>query len=109
MGNRATKAKYQEYHASKRLAERYGVKYTQYLHDSILCAINKNKATLVLKQSNRVSIYDVTVTIREEEVLTTTPGQCKIRVAYDSKRKTIVTALTTDMNPADQIELEEFI
>lgn len=107
MPKRENKAKTQERHTEKRLAERYGLKYTQFMHDTVLNLIHRNACTLVFKQSLRVSVLDVHYTVREADILDHTRAQCgniKLRLAYDKHRKTLITALSPDMDPKEVLE-----
>ena len=95
-----SKSKTLEEHATKRLAERFGVKLTQCLWDDILHQIHNKKATFYKKQSNRVTIWDVLVNIREQEVLDdkAEAGDLMVRIVYDKMRKCIISVLTLDMD-----------
>lgn len=109
MSKRESKAKTQERHTEKRLAERYGLKYTQFLHDTVLHKIHCNAAVLVYKQSLRVTIWDVSYNVRETDILDQDRAQCgwiKLRLAYDKHRKTLITALSPDMDPREVSEDE---
>ncbi len=90
-------------HTTKRLRERYGLKYTQLLHDTLLNHVYSQKASLVCKQSNRVSVFDTVYDVRESDIYSdlTPPGPTRIRFAYDGMRKTLITVLSVDMNPSD--------
>lgn len=97
-----SKTKTLEQHTARRLRERYGLKYTQMLFDSILHQIHKNKAKFVLRQSLRVTLWDVVYNVRQQDIENgslAVPGEQTIRVAYDKMRKTIITVLSLDMDP----------
>lgn len=78
-------------HARRRAMTRYGIKLTLNMHDRIVSKIYLNGSTLVERQSNRISIHDVSV---EGKVY---------RVVYDNTRKVLVTFLYQDMDgwPSD--------
>jgi hypothetical protein len=96
-----TKAMCQNIHARHRFTQRLGLRLTQRLHDEIIHAIRVGRASVVLRQSHRVSLLDVQVTIREDEIVDNTvyktAGPATIRVVYDHKRGTIATGLTPEM------------
>ena len=97
-----------EEHATRRLAERFGVKLIQLLWDNILHQIHSGKAKFYKKQSNRVSIWDVIINVREQEVLDARakPGDLTVRIVYDKMRKCLVSALTLDMDcEPDDVEV----
>lgn len=71
-------------HARKRAMTRYGLRLTKHVHDTIVALIHVSGSTLVKRQSNRVSVHDVTL---DEETY---------RVAYDCQRKVLVTFLYQD-------------
>lgn len=101
---RKPKHKTLEEHTKRRLAERYGLKYTQLLHDTLLYNLRNGKAQLVQKQSLRVTVFDSVYEVRETDIddhAKAKPGQVRIRFAYDRNRKTLITVLAPDMHPAD--------
>jgi hypothetical protein len=71
-------------HAMRRANERYGIRLTQHDLVTIIRDIQDGRAAFVVKQSHRVSLFDVDV------------QETKIRVAYDKVRKSIATVLTMD-------------
>ena len=96
-----SKSKTLEEHTERRLAERFGIKMTQFLWDTILHHIHHGKAVFYKKQSNRVSIWDVTVLVRQNEIedeQRAKPGPLTVRIVYDKMRKCLVSALTPDMD-----------
>lgn len=101
-----SKTKTLKEHTAKRLRERYGLKYTQRLHDTLLHMIRCGQAKLVVKQSLRVSVFDVVCDIKEADICnsTVTPGPMPIRFAYDRNRKTLITVLAPDMHPDDMAD-----
>lgn len=97
-------------HTARRLVERYGLKYTQLLRDTLLHQVHSGKATLVKKQSLRVSIWDGTYEVREQDIADTRlakAGETRIRYAYDKSRKTLITVLLPDMHPDDLDQYED--
>ena len=95
-----TKKQCQTEHAHNRFLERFGVRLTQFLRDNILYQIHGGKAVLHRQKSRRVSIWNLTVMIRNAEILDDRRAQLgplTIRVVYDALRKNIVSVLTLDM------------
>jgi hypothetical protein len=84
MRRQSDKRKAQLRHAARRANERYGLQLS--IHDlhRIIHDIQDGRASFVVKQSHRVSLFDVDVQDQ------------KIRVAYDRVRKSIATVLTMD-------------
>ena len=76
-----TKEQSQNIHARRRFQERFGIFLTKELKAEILQTIHKGFASFVEKQSNRISLFDVTI------------KGSTIRVVYDKVRKNIVSAL----------------
>lgn len=72
-------------HAKRRAYLRYGLRLTQDDMSRIVRSIQDGIAVPVVKQSHRITLFDVTV------------QETTIRVAYDRVRKSIATVLTTDM------------
>ena len=100
-----------ETHCQKRLKERYGLKYSQIMRDTLISHIRKGIGVCVVyEQSNRVKIYDIDYEIHQNDL----DGFCgyqagqtiTVRAVYDKSRKTFCTFLTTDMDPAQQYDLE---
>lgn len=83
MSKKATKTKreWETNHARKRFFERYGKNFNKAMRKTFISMIQTGKASLIEKQSNRVSKYSV---FYENELYW---------VIYDSNRKNIVTAL----------------
>lgn len=107
--SRKPKHKTLEEHTKRRLSERYGLKYTQYLHDSLIHKLRNGQAQLVVKQSLRVTVFDAIYEVREADIYDSAkakPGDVRIRFAYDKNRKTLITVLSPDMNP-DAIKDED--
>ena len=99
---RTPKHKALEKHTERRLGERYGLKYTQLLHDTLLYKLRNNQAQLVARQTLRVAIFDATYEVREADIYDAAkakPGEVRIRFVYDKIRKTLITVLLPDMNP----------
>ena len=108
--SRKLKHKTLEEHTKRRLSERYGLKYTQYLHDTLLYKLRNGQAQLVVKQSLRVAVFDTIYEVREADIYDSAkakPGEVRIRFAYDRNRKTLITVLSPDMHPDDIEELGE--
>jgi hypothetical protein len=79
------KKKQQESHAKRRFRERFGVNLTHDQHDLLLKQISTNRAKFIERQSNRITVWEVTLSTGE-----------KAQVVHDSKRHLIVTALYVD-------------
>lgn len=86
-----SKKKDQTRHVQKRAIERFGINLSEAQQQALIRQIQQGNAKFVIKQSNRITIFDV-----EHEGNT-------IRVVYDKDRKSLATVLTTDMNPVGQI------
>jgi len=71
-------------HTRRRAAERFGVALSQSAYKQIIQDIQKGVAIFLKRQSNMVTIWEVTA---EEEVMV---------AFYDKRRKTIKTVLTPD-------------
>lgn len=105
---RDNKAKAQTHHAKRKLEERYGLRLSQFIHDSLLYAIHHQGATLVKRQSHRVALYDITYQVRLADIIddkVAHAGPTTIRVVYDKLRGNIVTALGLDMYGFDEENL----
>ncbi len=94
-----SKANQQISHCRRRLRERFGIVLTQWLYDQIIGKIRSGEAALFMRQSCRVTIWDISLDLRPEEF----PGCIKhetmnVRIVYDSQRHTLVSALTLDMD-----------
>lgn len=98
----------QSEHFSKRLRDRYGLKDTQFLKDSLLFSIRNNKAKLIKKQSNRVFIFDIDYSARQQDFVEKlqTKQELTIRVVYDKLRKNLVSALPKNFEDADNNIME---
>ena len=71
----------QRNHAKRRFKQRYGIDFNQQMRQEFRRLIQSNQCVLVEKQSNRISIWDVTY---EGNVY---------RIVYDKQRKNVVTVL----------------
>ncbi len=104
-----SKARTLKNHTKKRLLERYGLNYSQYIEDNIKGQISKNKAILIHKQSNRVSVYLCQYNILEKDIADpdlAKVGDSNIFIVYDKHRKTIITVLTEQMVKSNDFDLE---
>jgi len=86
-----SKKQTQKEHAKRRFAERLGIRFSQYLNDMLLHKIHFSGAKLVVKQSNRVAVFEVAFTPREQDMLVGVPKEIIVHIVYDRYRKTIVT------------------
>lgn len=80
-----TKAQSQTRHAKRRAIQRFGAALTATDIRSIVASIQSGAARFHLRQSNRVSLFEVRHSDRD------------MLAVYDSKRHTIITFLTFDM------------
>lgn len=71
-------------HAQNRAKMRFGIELGPLLYAKMVLDIKEGRAKLLKRQSNRVSVFEVTV-----------EGHCMVTV-YDRKRKAIVTVLTVE-------------
>ena len=71
----------QMHHAQQRFFQRWDVDLTKELHDQFVDDIQKNKAELLYKETNRLSIYLLHY------------GTKNIPAVYDKQREQVVTAL----------------
>jgi hypothetical protein len=85
MRRKGSKAKSQVRHAQRRALQRFDVFLTESDIKSIVRSIQTGDAKFAVKQSNRVSVFEVAVHDR------------LMYAVYDSVRQTIVTFLTDDM------------
>lgn len=85
----------QERHAERRFLQRTGIVLTTELHGRLTAKIRKDDsdAVFVEKQSNRVSVWDVTHKLEGKKIT--------FRIVYDKMRRNIVTVL----NNVDRAEL----
>jgi uncharacterized protein YjhX (UPF0386 family) len=94
---RKGKAKAQRLHAKRRGAERYGLNLSNDDLAQIVRLIQEGKATLIEKQSNRVTIFDVEMArcYNDEPHTCTdcTVRRVTTRVVYDKERKQIASFL----------------
>lgn len=80
-----SKSKNQLIHFKKRLYERYNITLNRQDINNIISLIQHNQATFLGRYSNRLSLFDITY------------NDLNFRALYDKERKTLVTALTSDM------------
>jgi hypothetical protein len=90
---RTTKKAAQRDHARRRARERYGVDVPAALRDTLLAMIRKGQCTLVEKQSNRVSVFDIK------------HDGATYRVVYDRNTKELATFLPHDV-PVERYRIE---
>ena len=84
MRHRTPKVRALRIHAKRRLSERYGIAVNRVGLAEIVILIQSGKAKFLERQSNRVTVWDVTFR-----------GQ-QIRVVYDTHRHAVVTALPVE-------------
>ena len=94
-----SKKRCQVEHTAKRFQERYGMIYTQYIKDQLLHKIHSGKATLHVKSTNRISLWDVELETQDHK-------KVMVRVAYDRQRRNVASVLTMEMtcNSEDNLE-----
>ncbi len=96
-------AKTLESHCQRRLSERYALRYTQVMRETLLSKVHKKEVVLVLKQSNRVTIFDIEYKLGRNDIGNSFEYKAgdtiTLRAAYDKQRRTFITFLTTDMVP----------
>lgn len=81
MKNNLTKTQSERRHAKKRAFERYGLVLNKFDFQTIILRIQTNKAKFIERQTNRITIWELTV----HDIL--------CRVVYDKQRKQIVSFL----------------
>lgn len=88
----------QRQHAKRRFQERFGIELNKAKRQEIVGMIRGHKATFILHQTNRMSLWDVTT---DHQV---------IRVAFDKNRGEIVTAMWPFAIPewVDSLEVPAF-
>ncbi len=112
---RDKKSKNQKIHGKRRFEERYGIRYSQFIIDSIKHKIHTNQTRNIRKQSLRVSIYDLDIVIQEKDIIDSTKLKdgdiVTMRVVYDRIRKNIVSALPSNLghNLKDRKEGKEHV
>jgi hypothetical protein len=84
-----SKKRCQVEHTAKRFQERFNMTYTQFIKDQLLNKIHTGKAVLHKKSTNRISLWDVELELKEKTLT--------VRVAYDRLRRNVASVLTTDM------------
>ena len=96
-------------HAAQRALERFGIRYSQFVRDSLIHAIRDGRASLIYRISNNFTVLRVPYTVREQDIesLTMRPGEIKIPVIYDKSRKEIRTILTEEMVLKDIYEYSQ--
>lgn len=90
MERKYTKKQNQRFHARIRAEERYGITYNKYVRAQILKLIADGKTIIIKKQSNRLSIREVT--LEEKQIV----------FVYDKERKEVVTFL-----PPEEVTFEK--
>ncbi len=86
------KARSQRRHTTKRAAQRYDLHLTHRDLEGIVRDIRENRARLVERQSNRVSLYEVKVVKSLDDVWRHIPESFEVvvaLVAYDNHRQQI--------------------
>ncbi len=83
----SSKKQSQKTHASRRAYERYGLRLSDNDFEDIKRLIQGGSATIVQKQSLRVSVFDLDF------------KETKVRVVYDKDRKQVVSFLDLTMDP----------
>lgn len=93
---RAGKAYAQRKHAKRRFLQRTGILLTRELHDQLIAKISEGSsdAVFVEKQSNRVSVWDVTHKVGDYQ-----KEEMTFRVVYDKMRRNITTVLNNVGGP----------
>lgn len=94
-----SKASAQYLHAKKRAAERYGLELTKEHYQTLCLAIQRGEGTFLGRQSNRVSVWQITV------YRASTNDFPKVNVVYDRQRHTIVTFLPPGITDANGVAL----
>jgi len=92
-----SKKRCQVEHTAKRFQERFGMVYTQFIKDQLLHKIHSGKATLHVKSTNRISLWDVELETPEKTLM--------VRVAYDRTRRNVASVLTTEMTALNEENL----
>ena len=82
-------------HFQKRLHERYGLAFSHKAHREIAAHINTGAAKFVRRDTTRVSIFSVPITVSPELLALNAnrqiaEGEC-IVVAYDRQRRQLIT------------------
>lgn len=86
-----SKKKCQQYHAKRRFSERLGIRFSQYLSDTLLHKIHSGQMKVLERQSNRVAIYEMSFIPRQQDMLSGDAKEMTVHVVYDRVRKNIVT------------------
>jgi len=92
--NKRDKTHDERKHFKKRLKERYDLEANRHDIRDIVYLIQHQKCNLVLKQSNRITVWDVPF-----------KGE-KVRIVYDKLRKAPVTALLMEWD-LEEIDWDE--
>lgn len=82
----------QRYHAKKRLKERFDLKYSNKVRQTLIKQIQNNNSVFLGRQSDRISIHLVKY------------GNQWLKCIYDRKRQEIVTFLFTDNNASINLQ-----
>lgn len=87
-------------HASRRLRERYGLRYSDELLNSIKMGFRNGRCQCVHRQSIRIMICECDYFVKKSDLINDIDdsklGLVKLRFAYDKSRHTIVTFLPND-------------
>lgn len=81
-----SKQRCQRRHAQKRAAERTGLNLGPKRQAEIIAMIQGGRAQFVRKDSNRITVFDVSF------------EQVTLRVCYDKQRKSLATVFTPEFN-----------
>jgi len=93
--NKTSKAKCQRIHAKNRASRRYGLKLNRFDRKAIVSQIRNGDCKLVEKQSNRVSIYNLTY------------NEIPVQVVFDHQRGEIVSFLPPENLLRDEYATRE--
>lgn len=89
----------QKYHAKRRFSQRLGIRFTQYLNDMLMHKIHTNNFKFISRESNRVSIYEITFIPRPQDMMGLEEvKELTVQVVYDKMRKQIVTVGSPGMD-----------
>jgi predicted adenine nucleotide alpha hydrolase (AANH) superfamily ATPase len=81
----------QRIHFKNRVLERYGLNVNRHLYKEMVDLMKRGKGVFIEKQSSRTSVYFLYLEGKEAQEAAAVGT--KIKVVYDNKRKTLVTAL----------------
>lgn len=82
-------------HLRMRAKERFDIDLTREMEDNIIDGIYSGEYQVVERQSIRVSLYDVVIDDNE------------VRVAYDHKRRQLITVLFRNQSEYDELSKEK--